>query len=75
MGALASPLRMGTSPQLKQKGLEESGEVHRISWEAGAGVREEIFVGTPQESCWGDRAEVWGKEDFGGKIKRVRGEI
>lgn len=45
MGALASPLRMGTSPQLKQKGLEESGEVHRISWEAGAGVREEIFVG------------------------------
>lgn len=45
MGALASPLRMGTSPQLRQKGLEESGEVHRISWEAGAGVREEIFVG------------------------------
>lgn len=39
------PLRMGTSPQLKQKGLEESGEVCRISWKTGAGVREEIFVG------------------------------
>ena len=42
---MASLLRMGTSPQLKRKGLEESEEVHRISWEAGAGVREEIFVG------------------------------
>lgn len=45
VGALASQLPMGSSPQLKQKGLEESGEVHRISWETGAGVREEIFVG------------------------------
>lgn len=43
VGALTSPLRMGTSPQLKQKGLEESGEVRRISWETGTGVCE-IFV-------------------------------
>lgn len=29
VGAMASPLQMGTSPQLHQKGMEEFGEVHR----------------------------------------------